>query len=110
MRDLEAAFDTAAVRQEKGELPSKTGDPKEECPAPLLQRKSFKALGTPTVQAAALSNERIDLTADEVLAEAVERRKEVCVLIVCVFLPAHTRTCLIYSYTLAHAARSARRN
>lgn len=31
-----------------------------ECPAPQLRRKTFKALGTPTVQAKALSNDKIN--------------------------------------------------
>lgn len=48
----------------------------EECPAPLLQRKSFKALGTPTVQSDALSDCSIEISADEALAMAQQRRSE----------------------------------
>ncbi|KAL1520316.1 hypothetical protein AB1Y20_021907 [Prymnesium parvum] len=47
-----------------------------ECPAPQMQRKSFKALGTPTVQAAALSSDRTDLSAEEVLNRARLKRAE----------------------------------
>lgn len=49
----------------------------EECPAPLLQRKTFKALGTPTVQADALSDSRIEISAAEVLVRAQQRRAEI---------------------------------
>lgn len=48
----------------------------EECPAPLLQRKTYKALGTPTVQADALSDSRIELSSDELVAIAQKRRTE----------------------------------
>lgn len=48
----------------------------EDCPAPLLTRKTFKALGTPTVQADELSDDRIDLTSEEILAAAEKRRRE----------------------------------
>lgn len=48
----------------------------EECPAPLLQRKTFKALGTPTLQADALSSSRIELSAEEILVLAQRRRAE----------------------------------
>jgi hypothetical protein len=47
------------------------------CPVPQLQRKTFKALGTPTVQAAALSDEFTELTQEELLDAAVKRRTEV---------------------------------
>lgn len=57
-------------------LPSKTQRPEDVCPAPQLKRKTFKALGTPTVQAEALSDSRIDLTSDQVLQKAMQRRKE----------------------------------
>lgn len=49
---------------------------KAECPAPQMRRKTFKALGTPTVQADALSNERIQLSADELASKAQRRRIE----------------------------------
>lgn len=58
-----------------GELPSRTGKPEEECPTPL-QRKSFKALGTPTVQADKMCTLQTDLTAAEVRAAGVRRRAE----------------------------------
>lgn len=48
----------------------------EECPAPLLQRKTFKALGTPTVQADALSDSQIELSPEEITIMAQRRRSE----------------------------------
>lgn len=45
----------------------------EECPAPLIQRKAFKALGTPTVQ---LSACKTDLSPVELVAMAQCRRSE----------------------------------
>jgi len=42
----------------------------------FLERKTFKSLGTPTVQATELSNDAIDLTPEEVLAAALTRRAE----------------------------------
>ena len=78
---LKTILDEEAVQRENGDLPSKTGEPKQRCPVPQLQRKSFKALGTPTVQASALSDERIELTSEDLLAEAVKRRKEVPVYV-----------------------------
>ena len=77
---LKTILEREAVQRESGQLPSKTGEPKEECPVPQLQRKTFKSLGTPTVQAAALSDEPTELTSEELLEEAVKRRKEVSVL------------------------------
>lgn len=41
-----------------------------------MQRKTFKALGTPTVQADALSDERIELTAEQILAAARKKPLE----------------------------------
>lgn len=49
---------------------------KNECPAPQMRRKTFKALGTPTVQADALCGERTMLSADELAARALRRRSE----------------------------------
>lgn len=60
----------------KGQLPSQEGSPEEHCPAPLLQRKTFKALGTPTVQVDALCRTKVELSADELLHAAIRRRKE----------------------------------
>lgn len=57
--------------QLRGLLPSRSTalkspeDLAAECPAPQMQRKTFKALGTPTVQAAALSADRTQLPAQE---------------------------------------------
>lgn len=57
-------------------LPSKTRKPEEVCPAPQLKRKTFKALGTPTVQAAALSDSRIDITPEELLEKTLQRQRQ----------------------------------
>lgn len=54
------------------ELPSKMAKVAEACPAPQMQRKTFKSLGTPTVQADALSKDRTDLTAAEDLRSCNE--------------------------------------
>lgn len=66
----------------RGLLPSKVralATPEDlvaECPAPQLRRKTFKSLGTPTVQAAALSNDKTDLDPEAVAAAAQRRRRE----------------------------------
>lgn len=57
-------------------LPSKSRKPEDVCPAPQLKRKTFKALGTPTVQAGALSDSRMDLTPEEILEKALQRSKQ----------------------------------
>ena len=44
-----------------------------ECPPPQLRRKTFKALGTPTAQAASISDDRTELSMEE-LVNAAERR------------------------------------
>lgn len=49
---------------------------KEQCPAPLFQRKTFKALGTPTVQADSLSADRTEISPSELVAQAERRRAE----------------------------------
>lgn len=65
-----------------GELPSKSrallsvDDLHSECPAPQMQRKTFKKLGTPTVQATSLSSDRTELTREQLLAAAERRRAE----------------------------------
>lgn len=65
-----------------GELPSRERALKDadalaaECPAPQLKRKTFKSLGTPTVEADALSADRVELSSAEVLAAAQQRRAE----------------------------------
>lgn len=48
----------------------------DECPTPQLKRKTFKALGTPTVQCDALSNDRIECSQEDLLAAAQRRREE----------------------------------
>lgn len=86
VEQLEAHLKEVLVREQllhdRGELPNKEYALRgkeslaEECPALLLQRKTFKALGTPTMQADALSNSRIELSAAEILAMAQQRRTE----------------------------------
>lgn len=49
---------------------------KAECPAPQLKRKTYKALGTPTVQADALAVEKIDIDPQRLVAAAELRRAE----------------------------------
>lgn len=46
------------------------------CPAPQMRRKTFKTLGTPTVQANALSDDRTELTQADILKRADQRRSE----------------------------------
>lgn len=58
-----------ADKRRKNELPA-------DCPAPQMKRKTFKSLGTPTVQADALSDDRTTLTPDQARAEAVSRRRD----------------------------------
>lgn len=65
-----------ASRREAGSLPSKERPSSEECPAPLLQRKTFKSLGTPTVQASALCTARTELTSEQLLMAAQKRRAD----------------------------------
>lgn len=66
---LTSILEAEATRRSKGELPV-------DCPAPLLTRKTFKALGTPTVQAESLSDDRTDMTSEEIRALAERRRRE----------------------------------
>jgi len=47
-----------------------------ECPAPQLKRKTFKTLGTPTVQAGELSADKTDLSPEQIAASAQKRRTE----------------------------------
>lgn len=47
-----------------------------ECPPPQLKRKTFKTLGTPTVQAGELCADRIEITPEEAAAAAQRRREE----------------------------------
>lgn len=66
-----------AAQRRSGELPSKVGTPEENCPAPLLQRKTFKTLGTPTVQADRLCYAmKAEPSSEEKLHAAKTRRTE----------------------------------
>jgi hypothetical protein len=47
----------------------------EAAVAPIMQRKTFKELGTPTVQAEQLAHQRLSLSEEELLA-AAERERE----------------------------------
>lgn len=68
--------------EQRGLLPSKekalqsSADLLAECPPPQLKRKTFKSLGTPTVQATELSADKIDLSSEEIAAAAKKRREE----------------------------------
>ena len=48
----------------------------EVAAVPVMKRKSFKELGTPTVQAAALANTVQEFSADELLALAERKREQ----------------------------------
>lgn len=67
---------------ERGLLPSKeralqsSDSLVAECPAPQLKRKTFKSLGTPTVQASALSSDKTELSPEQIAAAAQRRREE----------------------------------
>lgn len=52
----------------------------EAAAAPIMQRKTFKQLGTPTAQAELLSNQRLSLSREQMLeaAEKERRRLEAC--------------------------------
>jgi len=73
---LQEVLQMEGVQREAGVLPSKAAPSSQECPAPLLQRKTFKTLGTPTVQAGALCNARCELTAEQMLIAAQRRRAD----------------------------------
>lgn len=62
--------------EKEGELPSRDGKTEEECPAPQLKRKTFKVLGTPTVQANALCDARTEFSHAELVEKAQRRRQE----------------------------------
>jgi hypothetical protein len=55
-------------RRAAGELP-------ESAPPPIMKRKSFKELGTPTAQADALAEARVELSDEELLAAAERERQ-----------------------------------
>eukprot|EP00966_Prymnesium_polylepis_P060519 1404061-Prymnesium_polylepis.1 len=55
-------------------------DVPEAAVAPIMQRKTFKQLGTPTVQAEQLAHQRLSLSEEELLAAAERERarQEAC--------------------------------
>lgn len=79
---LKEVLEAEQSLKRRGELPSKpralqsVDDLHSECPPPQMQRKTFKKLGTPTVQAAALSSDRTELTPQQLVAAAQRRRAE----------------------------------
>lgn len=79
---LKLVVDEEKALERSGSLPSKERALESaeslsgECPAPQMKRKTFKALGTPTVQVKALSNDRTELSPQQVLAAAQKRRAE----------------------------------
>lgn len=79
---LKALLEEEKSLEARGSLPSKENalqsahDLSAECPAPQLKRKTFKVLGTPTVQVKELSTDKTDLSPDQVLAAAQKRRTE----------------------------------
>ena len=81
---LKEVLDEERQLLQEGELPCKVRAlscaeaMSRECPAPQLKRKTFKSLGTPTVQADELSSDRSMLSREELLA-AAERRYFACV-------------------------------
>lgn len=48
----------------------------EAAPAPIMSRKTFKELGTPTAQAQSMSDQRLSLSAEQLLAAAQKKRAE----------------------------------
>ena len=58
---LRTIIEHERARRAAGELPS-------SAPAPILRRKSFKDLGTPTAQALALAEQRLEYSAEELRA------------------------------------------
>lgn len=73
---LELILNHEANLRAANQLPSKEAKPADACPAPQLQRKTFKALGTPTVQADALCHAETDLSHEDILKAAEKRREE----------------------------------
>lgn len=51
-------------------------DMRAECPAPQLQRKTFKTLGKPTAQAKALCADKTEISPEQIAAAAQKRREE----------------------------------
>lgn len=79
---LEQVLEAEKALVQRGELPCKSTALSSaealaaECPTPQMRRKTLKTLGTPTVQAAALSSDVTELSADDVLAAALRKRVE----------------------------------
>lgn len=79
---LKSVLEEEKALMQRGLLPSKSRalasaeSLSAECPAPQLKRKTFKALGTPTVQVQALSSDKTDLSPEQILAAAEKRRRE----------------------------------
>lgn len=48
----------------------------EAAPAPIMRRKTFKELGTPTAEAEQLSDQRLSLSSEQLLAAAEAKRAE----------------------------------
>lgn len=77
---LEQVLEAEKALVQRGELPCKSTALSSaealaaECPTPQMRRKTLKTLGTPTVQAAALSSDVTELSADDVLAAALRKR------------------------------------
>lgn len=83
LRDhLKQVIEEEKELERRGLLPSKeralssAENLSAECPAPQLRRKTFKSLGTPTLQAQELSADKTDLTPEQVVAAAEKRRRE----------------------------------
>lgn len=47
----------------------------DAAPAPIMQRKTFKQLGERTLQAEELADQRLSLTAEQLLAAAIRERR-----------------------------------
>lgn len=79
---LKAVLKEEEELEKRGLLPSKSralASPEAlvaECPAPQLRRKTYKSLGTPTVQAGELSNNKTELDPEAIAAAAARRRRE----------------------------------
>lgn len=64
---LKEILNIEQTRRAAGELPT-------HAPAPIMRRKTFKELGSPTEQAKELTDQRIELSADELRAAAERAR------------------------------------
>lgn len=79
---LKAMLEEEKLLQTRGLLPCKeralqnNEALKAECPLPQMLRKTFKTLGTPPAQADALSNDRTEITPEELRQRADRKRCE----------------------------------